>query len=103
MANSIRGRAEINADGVTHIRLLINHPMALERRDAGGQVIAAHFIEEIKASHNNEVVFQGLWGQAVSQNPYLSFQLLGAKKGDRVTIGWRDNKGESDNAEVTIS
>lgn len=102
MANSIRGRAEANAEGVANVRLIINHPMSLERRDAGGQLIPAHFIEEITAKYNNEVVFTGLWGMAVSQNPYLSFQLLGAKKGDTLTVSWRDNKGESDTSQITI-
>jgi len=47
-------------------------------------------------------VLTAQWGPAVSKNPYLSFQFRGAKPGDKLTLSWVDNKGESDQIEVTL-
>lgn len=104
MSNSIRGRAEVGPNGVANVRLLINHPMAIERRDPGtGQVVPPHFIEELVVEHKGDTVFSALWGQAVSQNPYLAFSVSGVNKGDLITVRWRDNKGASDSTPVTVA
>lgn len=104
MANTIRGRAEIGASGIAQVRLLISHPMTIESRDAAtGRTIPAHFIEEVVCEHGGEVVFRTDWGQAVSLNPFLSFALSGVKAGDTITVKWRDNRGTTDNATITVS
>lgn len=104
MSNSIRGRAEVGANGVANVRLLINHPMAIERRDpATGQMVPPHFIEELEVAHKGDTVFSALWGQAVSQNPYLAFSVTGVAKGDVITVTWRDNKGASDSTQVSVA
>lgn len=104
MADSIRGRVVVGPNGVANVRLLINHPMAIERRDpATGQLIPPHFIEELTIEHKGETVFSALWGQAVSQNPYLALSITGVGKGDVITVKWRDNKGDSDSAPVTAA
>lgn len=101
--NTIKGRAELGANGVTLVRLLMTHPMAIERRDAAtGTTVAAHHIEQVLCEHGGEVVFAADWGQAVSTNPYLQFNLLGGKKGDNVLVRWRDNKGDSDSYTMAI-
>ena len=102
--NTIKGRAELGANGVTLVKLLMTHPMAIERRDAAtGRTIEAHFIDEVTCEHGGEVVFSAAWGQAVSQNPFLQFNLQGAKKGDSITVRWHDNKGDSDSASVAVT
>lgn len=104
MANSIRGRAKLVGDGQAEVRLLITHPMSVERVDtATGQRVAAHFIEELTVLHKGETVLTGLWGQGISQNPYLGFALSGVGKGDVITVQWRDNKGETDSAQIPIN
>ncbi len=104
MANSIRGRAKVGTNGQTEVRLLINHPMAMERVDpATGQRQAAHFIEELTAVHKGETVFSALWGQAISQNPFLAFAVSGVEKGDVITVQWRDTKGETDSAQIAVA
>lgn len=104
MANTIRGRAELGANGVTTVRMLISHPMTVESRDAAtGRVVEAHFIEEVVCEHGGEVVFSAAWGQAVSMNPFMQFSLGGAKTGDALTIRWRDNRGATDDTRITIA
>jgi sulfur-oxidizing protein SoxZ len=44
-----------------------------------------------------------LWGTAISTNPYVSFIINGAKKGDTITLGWVDNTGAKDSAEDKVS
>lgn len=102
-ANTIKIKAQL-AGGVTTVRALITHEMETGlRKDAKtGQLIPAHFIQEVRAAHNGQAVLTALWGPAVSKNPYLSFQFRGAAPGDTLTLSWTDNKGESDAVEATI-
>jgi len=45
----------------------------------------------------------GLWGPAVSKNPYVAFDLNGGKAGDTIEMSWVDNKGEKDSLTVKVS
>jgi len=49
------------------------------------------------------VVLSAQWGSAVSQNPFLAFSFKGGASGDKVTLAWKDNKGDSRTDEVTIA
>jgi sulfur-oxidizing protein SoxZ len=102
MANSIKSRLELNGDVVT-VKALINHPMSVERKDPKtGETIPAHFIEEFTVTHNGATVMNLACGQAVSMNPFIEFQFRGGKKGEKVKLAWRDNKGQSDSLELAI-
>jgi sulfur-oxidizing protein SoxZ len=91
-------------EGVCLIRLLIAHPMDTGRqRDAlSGNLIPAHFIQELKIEHNAKLVASCRLSTAVSRDPYLSFRLRGGAAGDRVKVSWTDNLGQSDSAETII-
>jgi sulfur-oxidizing protein SoxZ len=103
MANTIRARAELGASGMTTVKLIITHPMLIERTDPKtGQVLPAHFIEEVTIEHRGETVVAAAWGQAVSVNPFFQFDLAGAAKGDEITISWRDNRGQTDSAKTAV-
>jgi sulfur-oxidizing protein SoxZ len=104
MAKTIRVRARRGKDGITEVKLLITHPMAIDQMDEKtGQVKApGHYIQEVVCRHKNDTVFSCDWGQAVSMNPYLEFHFKGAAVGDPITIGWRDNRGQSDSGEFKI-
>ncbi|MBR0568689.1 thiosulfate oxidation carrier complex protein SoxZ [Azoarcus sp. L1K30] len=103
MANPMRIRASAK-DGVTEVRVLMSHVMETgQRKDASGALIPAHFITELTAKHNDKVVLSAQFGPSVSTNPYLAFKFKGGAKGDKVTVGWTDNKGESRADEVQIS
>jgi sulfur-oxidizing protein SoxZ len=100
---SIKMRANI-ADGVTTVKALISHPMdtGLVKDKKTGEVIPAHFIQEVVCQHKGTTVLTANWGPAVSKNPYLSFKFTGAAAGDKVSLSWVDNKGEKDSSDVTI-
>lgn len=101
--NTIKIKAQLE-NGVTTVRALITHEMetGLRKDQKTGQVIPAHFIQEVRAEHNGKPVLTALWGAAISKNPYLSFQFQGGNAGDKVKLTWVDNKGETDSAEAAI-
>lgn len=101
---SIKMRANI-ADGVTTIKALISHPMetGLVKDKKTGEIIPAHFIQEVVCAHKGTTVMTANWGPAISKNPYLSFKFTGAAAGDTVSLSWVDNKGEKDSSDATIN
>ena len=101
---SIKIRAKADGD-VTTVKALISHPMetGLVKDKKTGQLIPAHFIQEVTCEHNGKNVLTALWGPAISKNPYLSFRFKGAKAGDTLKLSWVDNKGESDSTETKVS
>ena len=103
MASSIRVRATSNGD-ITEVQALIQHPMDSGYvKDAKGELIPAHFIQELKFEHDGKDVFVADWGPAVSKDPYVKFSFKGGKKGDDLKISWIDNKGASDSTTAKIS
>lgn len=103
MASSIKVRTSMR-EGKTTVRAIIRHPMhtGYESDPASGELIPAHFIENVTAFHGEKIILQCDWGRAVSSNPYLSFEFSGAQPGDLLRITWSDNKSESDSIETRI-
>jgi sulfur-oxidizing protein SoxZ len=102
MADPMKIRAN-NNNGVTEVKVLMAHPMEGGlRKDAQGKIVPAHYINEVTAMHGSKVVLQCLWGQSVSQNPFLAFKFKGGAKGEKVQINWKDNKGDARTDEATI-
>ena len=96
MASTIRVRAISNGD-TTEVQALVQHPMDTGLvKDAQGQVIPAHFIQQLTFEYDGKTVFLADWGPAVSKDPYVKFTFKGAKKGDDLKISWVDNKGATD-------
>ena len=103
MADPMRIRAQAAGDKAT-VRVLMSHEMETgQRKDASGKVIPAWFIQEVSASHNGKVVMTAQWGTSISKNPFLQFNIKGAKAGDKVTIAWVDNHGDKRSDEATVS
>jgi sulfur-oxidizing protein SoxZ len=103
MADPMRIRAQLNAAKTT-VRVLMAHEMETGlRKDAAGKLIPAWYIREVTAQHNGKTVLTAQWGPSVAKNPFFQFNLLGARIGDKVTVSWLDNRGESrsDDAVVT--
>lgn len=100
---SIKLRAKLNGDR-TEVKTLIKHPMETGRRKdkTSGELIPAHFIQEVVCKHNDKVVLTADWGVSVSQNPYLAFDFPGGAAGDKIELTWTDNKGESDTGSTDI-
>jgi sulfur-oxidizing protein SoxZ len=103
MADPMRIRAA-NKDGVVEVRVLMSHPMESGiRKDAAGNLVAAHYIQNLEATHNGKAVLKAQFSGAVSQNPFLSFKFKGGNKGEKVSVKWTDNKGDSRTDEATIA
>ena len=101
--SSIKIRAKIK-NGACEIKALIKHPMetGLRKDKKTGKVIPAEFIQEISFQHNKKDVMNALWGTAISTNPYVSFIIDGAKKGDTIALSWVDNTGAKDSLEGLV-
>jgi sulfur-oxidizing protein SoxZ len=98
---SIRMRAK-EQGGLVTVKALVKHEMETgQRKDAKGNVIPAHFIQQITAKANGEVVMEAQWSPAVSKNPYLAFQYDG-KKGDTIEIAMIDNEGKTFNGKEKV-
>ena len=103
MAKSIKIRAKLSGDTTT-VKCLMTHPMetGLRKDSKTGEMIPAHFINEVMAESGGKMVMMANWSGGISKNPYLSFRFTGAAAGDTVKLSWVDNKGEKDSAETTI-
>jgi len=102
MADPMKIRA-VSRNNVADVRVLMAHEMETgQRKDSSGNLVPAWYINEVTASHNGKPVMRAHWGPAISKNPYLQFKIKDAKKGDKVSITWVDNKGEKRTDEVTV-
>mgnify|MGYP001445111547 FL=1 len=102
MADPMRIRAQVAGTSAT-VRVLMAHEMETgQRKDAAGKVIPAWFIQEVSAQHNGKPVLSAQWGPAVSKNPFLQFNVKGAKAGDKISVSWVDNRGEKRTDEATV-
>ena len=103
MAEPMRIRAQVAGDKAT-VRVLMSHDMETgQRKDAAGKTIPAWHIQDVVAQHNGKTVMTAQWGPAVSKNPFLQFNVKGAKAGDKVSVSWTDNKGDKRTDEATVS
>jgi len=103
MADPMRIRAQASGDKAV-VRVLMSHEMETgQRKDASGKVIPAWYITDVTASLNGKVVLTAEWGPSVSKNPFLQFTVKGAKAGDKITINWKDTKGDTRTDEATVS
>ena len=103
MTDPMRIRAQA-AGGKTTVRVLMSHEMETGlRKDAAGKAIPAWFIQDVSAALNGKQVLTAQWGPAVAKNPYMQFIIKGGKAGDKVSVTWKDNKGETRTDEVTVS
>jgi len=99
----MRIRAQMTGDKAT-VRVLMSHEMETgQRKDSAGKTIPAWFIQEVSASHNGKAVLTAQWGPAVAKNPFMQFVVKGAKAGDKITVTWKDNKGDTRTDEATVA
>lgn len=102
MGSPMRIRAQMKGD-VAEVKVLMNHEMETgQRKDASGKVIPAHHITEVTAALNGKPTMKAMWGPAISKNPFLAFKLSGAKPGDKVSVSWVDNKGDTRSDEAVV-
>jgi sulfur-oxidizing protein SoxZ len=102
MADPMRIRAAAR-DGSVNVKVLMSHEMETgQRKDSSGAVVPAHFIQSVTATHQGKIVLAAQWGPAVAKNPFLEFNFKGGQKGDKLSVTWTDNKGESRSDEAKI-
>jgi sulfur-oxidizing protein SoxZ len=97
MAGPMKMRATLSG-GYTDVRVLMTHPMTTAQ---SGQPL--HFIQNITVRQNGKPVVEAEISQAVSRNPVFSFRLKGGAKGDKIEVGWLDNKGETNKIEGVVA
>ena len=103
MADPMRIRAQASGEKAT-VRVLMSHEMETgQRKDATGKTIPAWYIQEVSAQLNGKAVMTAQWGPSVSKNPFLQFNVRGAKAGDKISIAWTDNRGDKRVDEATVS
>lgn len=104
MARQTRMRTKTQ-DGATEILVLVNHPMETGQRTdpKTKEKIPAHFIQKMTFLLNGKEVAVADLGVAVSKDPLVGVRVKGAKAGDKVKVTWSDNKGETGEAEGTVS
>ena len=99
--SSIRIKAK-ERDGLVGAKTLMTHKMETGlRKDKSGKKIPEHWIQDVSAESNGKVVFTAAFNTSISKDPYLAFAFAG-KKGDSLTISWKDNTGATDSAETVI-
>ena len=103
MADPMRIRAQATGDKAT-VRVLMAHEMETGlRKDTAGKTVPAWFIQEVSAQLNGKTVMTAQWGPSVAKNPFLQFNVKGAKAGDKIGVMWVDNKGDKRSDEAIVS
>ena len=103
MADPMRIRA-VAKDGIVNVKVLMSHEMETgQRKDGAGNVVPAHFIQNVTATYNGKTVLSAQWGTAISKNPFLEFNFKGGQKGDKIQVTWTDNKGDKRTDEAAIN
>ncbi len=103
MSDPMRIRLQ-SAGGLTTVKVLMSHEMESgQRKDEDGKIVPIWNIQDVFATLNGRVVMSSEWGGGVSKNPFLQFVLKGTKPGDKLSITWRDNKGDTRTDEAVVS
>ena len=80
MASTIRVRATSSGD-TTEVQALIQHPMDSGFvKDAQGQLIPPHFIQQVTFEHNGKTVFLADWGPEGYYGPVKSYEIMRATR-----------------------
>lgn len=103
MPDPMRIRAQVQGDKAV-VRVLMSHEMETgQRKDSAGKTIPAWFIQEVTVSLNGRPVLAAEWGPSIAKNPFLQLNVKGAKAGDKISVTWKDNKGDTRTDEATVS
>lgn len=89
--------------GFTEVKVLMQHEMETGlRKDGAGNLVPAHFIQQLSVRHKEREVLSAQFGPSISKNPFLGFRFKGGAPGDRITVSWVDNRGDKRSDEVSI-
>ncbi len=101
MATKIKARKKGNA---TEILVLVQHPMETgNRKDKKTKKkIPAHYIQTMNFTINGKTVADVAMSFGVSKNPLVGIRVKSAKSGDKISVSWKDNKGETGGAKTVV-
>jgi sulfur-oxidizing protein SoxZ len=103
MSEPTRIRAQFQG-GKTTVRILMNHEMESgHRKDGSGKIVPSWFIQEVTIALNGKVVLDADFGPSVSKNPYLLFVIKGGKAGDKLSLSWKDSRGQTRTDEASVA
>ncbi len=103
MSDPMRIRLQSQA-GVTTVKVLMSHEMESgQRKGDDGKIVPLWNIQDVSATLNGKVVMTAECGGGISKNPFLQFAVKGTKTGDKISLTWRDNRGDSRTDEVIVS
>lgn len=103
MAEQIKIRVQ-NQGESSDIRILMQHPMETgQRKDDKGHTFPMHFIRTFTVSLNGKAIIDGQLNTSISKNPLFTFKARGIKSGDKLSVTWIDNAGESRQDEITVA
>ncbi len=101
--SDMRIRAQASGN-LTTVRVLMNHEMESgQRKDSAGRLVPAWHIQDVSVALNGRQVLTAEWGPAVSKNPFWQFVLKGAKAGDKLTLSWRDSRGDTRTQDAVVA
>lgn len=87
---------------IIQVDAIIEHPMETGlRKDKDGQLVPAHYINDVKVEFDGKVVTSIDVSQSISVNPFISFNLKVTKNGE-LKITATDNKGEVADKTIAI-
>lgn len=103
MARETKIRTRLQ-EGAVEVQVLIKHPMetGMRKDKTSGNLIPAHFIQELSVELNGKLMATASTGVAVSESPLLGFRLKEAKNGDKLRITWKDNQSETGSTEAVV-
>lgn len=103
MTEKIKIRAKVQ-DGITDIRILLQHPMENGRfKDERGNIRPEHFIQTFTITHKGEQLIEGQLNTSVAKNPLFAFKAKGIQPGDTLNVHWKDNLGETRQDESAVT
>lgn len=102
MADPMKIRATLQGD-TADVRILMRHPMETGTRRTASGLVPLHFIQSVIVQHNGRTVLDAQWSQAVSRDPFLGVRVKGARAGDKISVTWTDNKGDTRTDDVAVT
>jgi sulfur-oxidizing protein SoxZ len=104
MATKIKVQVKLEGE-VAKVKSLVVHPMETgARKDPDTDtLVPRHHIEQLTFANNGTPVLVANCSTAIARNPYFNFSFRGASPGDKFTVSWVDNRGETDSLETILS
>src|SRR6267143_5895044 len=92
----------IRRGDVIDVRALVEHPMATGLfRDAAGNSIPAHFINDVSVMYGGREAAHVVWTSGISRDPFVESPLRADREAELKFV-WKDNKGGAFQQSVDI-